>query len=103
MKHSNVKALGLHGKNFIASFLIVLYSSKYFIIQNKLFEKGRDFCGHLENHTIRAHSYYLILGSDNYSSSEEERDNSRPPMWSKYPLDVQKEFDYDSPHDLDSD
>lgn len=24
-------------------------------------------------------------------------------MWSKYPLDVQKEFDYDSPHDLDSD
>ncbi|KAJ1072717.1 PREDICTED: probable RNA polymerase II nuclear localization protein SLC7A6OS [Capra hircus] len=43
-------------------------------------------------------------GSDNYSSvSEEDRDNSRPPMWSKYPLDVQKEFDYDSPHDLDSD
>uniref|UniRef100_A0A8C6CRQ7 Probable RNA polymerase II nuclear localization protein SLC7A6OS n=1 Tax=Moschus moschiferus TaxID=68415 RepID=A0A8C6CRQ7_MOSMO len=43
-------------------------------------------------------------GSDNYSSvSEEERDNSRPPMWSKYPLDVQKEFDYDNPHDLDSD
>ncbi|CAI9161912.1 unnamed protein product [Rangifer tarandus platyrhynchus] len=43
-------------------------------------------------------------GSDNYSSvSEEERDNSRPPMWSKYPLDVQKEFGYDSPHDLDSD
>lgn len=84
-------------------FKIVLYSSKYFIIQN-FFEKGRDFCGHLENHTIRAHSCYLTLGSDNYSSvSEEERDNSRPPMWSKYPLDVQKEFDYDSPHDLDSD
>ncbi|XP_066205019.1 probable RNA polymerase II nuclear localization protein SLC7A6OS [Saccopteryx leptura] len=43
-------------------------------------------------------------GSDDYSSlSEEERGNSRPQMWSKYPLDVQKEFGYDSTHDLDSD
>lgn len=37
MKHSNVKGLGLHGKNFIAFFKIVLCSSKYLIIQNKLF------------------------------------------------------------------
>uniref|UniRef100_A0A452UY36 Probable RNA polymerase II nuclear localization protein SLC7A6OS n=1 Tax=Ursus maritimus TaxID=29073 RepID=A0A452UY36_URSMA len=43
-------------------------------------------------------------GSDEYDSlSEEEGGNSRPEMWSKYPLDVQKEFGYDSPHDLDSD
>ncbi|XP_078295044.1 putative RNA polymerase II nuclear localization protein SLC7A6OS [Panthera onca] len=43
-------------------------------------------------------------GSDEYDSfSEEERGSSRPQMWSKYPLDVQKEFGYDSPHDLDSD
>lgn len=43
-------------------------------------------------------------GSDDYNSlSEEERGNSRPQIWSKYPLDVQKEFGYDSPHDLDSD
>ncbi|XP_004459671.1 probable RNA polymerase II nuclear localization protein SLC7A6OS [Dasypus novemcinctus] len=43
-------------------------------------------------------------GSDEYSSlSEEERGTSRPQMWSRYPLDVQKEFGYDSPHDLDSD
>ncbi|EPY84177.1 putative RNA polymerase II nuclear localization protein SLC7A6OS [Camelus dromedarius] len=43
-------------------------------------------------------------GSDEYSSlSEEERDHSRPQIWSKYPLDVQKEFGYDSPHDLNSD
>uniref|UniRef100_A0A673UGD2 Probable RNA polymerase II nuclear localization protein SLC7A6OS n=2 Tax=Suricata suricatta TaxID=37032 RepID=A0A673UGD2_SURSU len=42
--------------------------------------------------------------SDEYGSfSEEERGNSRPQMWSKYPLDVQKEFGYDSPDDLDSD
>ncbi|MEJ1276090.1 solute carrier family 7 member 6 opposite strand [Cricetulus griseus] len=34
--------------------------------------------------------------------SEEER-GSRQLMWSKYPLDVQKEFGYDNPHDLDSD
>ncbi|XP_049720525.1 probable RNA polymerase II nuclear localization protein SLC7A6OS [Elephas maximus indicus] len=33
--------------------------------------------------------------------SEEERGSSRPQMWSKYPLDVQKEFGYDS--SLDSD
>lgn len=80
--------------------------SKYFIIGNKtdFFEKGRGFCGHLENHTIRAHSCYLILVSDDYNSlSEEEGDNRGPQMWSKYPLDVQKEFGYDSPHDLDSD
>lgn len=50
------------------------------------------------------HSCCLILGSDEYSSlSEEERGNSKPRTWSKYPLDVQKEFGYDSPHDLDSD
>ncbi|XP_010960821.1 putative RNA polymerase II nuclear localization protein SLC7A6OS [Camelus bactrianus] len=43
-------------------------------------------------------------GSDEYSSlSEEERDHGRPQIWSKYPLDVQKEFGYDSPHDLNSD
>ncbi|KAM5208166.1 putative RNA polymerase II nuclear localization protein SLC7A6OS [Hipposideros larvatus] len=43
-------------------------------------------------------------GSDEYSSlSEEERGSSRRQVWSKYPLDVQKEFGYDSPHDLDSD
>ncbi|XP_004431819.1 PREDICTED: probable RNA polymerase II nuclear localization protein SLC7A6OS [Ceratotherium simum simum] len=43
-------------------------------------------------------------GSNEFSSlSEEERGSSRPQMWSKYPLDVQKEFGYDSPHDLDSD
>ncbi|XP_020949821.1 probable RNA polymerase II nuclear localization protein SLC7A6OS [Sus scrofa] len=43
-------------------------------------------------------------GSDDYNSlSEEERDNSSPQRWSKYPLDVQKEFGYDGPHDLDSD
>ncbi|XP_035965084.1 putative RNA polymerase II nuclear localization protein SLC7A6OS isoform X1 [Halichoerus grypus] len=43
-------------------------------------------------------------GSDEYNSlSEEERGNGPPQMWSKYPLDVQKEFGYDSPHDLDSD
>ncbi|XP_016056260.1 PREDICTED: probable RNA polymerase II nuclear localization protein SLC7A6OS [Miniopterus natalensis] len=43
-------------------------------------------------------------GSDEYNSlSEEEGGNSRPQMWSKYPLDVQKEFGYDSTHDLDSD
>nr|XP_054310074.1 probable RNA polymerase II nuclear localization protein SLC7A6OS [Pongo pygmaeus] len=44
-------------------------------------------------------------GSADYDSlSEEERgSSSRQQMWSKYPLDVQKEFGYDSPHDLDSD
>nr|KAF6286407.1 solute carrier family 7 member 6 opposite strand [Myotis myotis] len=43
-------------------------------------------------------------GSDECNGlSEEERGNSRPQMWSKYPLDVQKEFGYDSTHDLDSD
>lgn len=69
-----------------------------------LFEKGRGFLGHLGNHTIRAHACYLILGSDEYSSlSEEESGSSRPQMWRKYPLDVQKEFGYDNPHDLDSD
>ncbi|XP_008065516.1 probable RNA polymerase II nuclear localization protein SLC7A6OS [Carlito syrichta] len=35
--------------------------------------------------------------------SEEERGSRRQQMWSKYPLDVQKEFGYDNPHDLDSD
>ncbi|KAI5136858.1 probable RNA polymerase II nuclear localization protein SLC7A6OS [Manis pentadactyla] len=46
----------------------------------------------------------VCRGSDEYSSlSEEERGNSEPRIWSKYPLDVQKEFGYDSPHDLDSD
>ncbi|ELW50359.1 probable RNA polymerase II nuclear localization protein SLC7A6OS [Tupaia chinensis] len=43
-------------------------------------------------------------GSDEYNSlSEEESGCSRQCMWSKYPLDVQKEFGYDNPHDLDSD
>ncbi|XP_027999006.2 probable RNA polymerase II nuclear localization protein SLC7A6OS isoform X2 [Eptesicus fuscus] len=43
-------------------------------------------------------------GSDEYHSlSEEERGSSRPQVGSKYPLDVQKEFGYDSPRDLDSD
>ncbi|XP_014683117.2 probable RNA polymerase II nuclear localization protein SLC7A6OS [Equus asinus] len=43
-------------------------------------------------------------GCDEYSSlSEEESGSSRPQMWRKYPLDVQKEFGYDNPHDLDSD
>ncbi|XP_004057909.1 probable RNA polymerase II nuclear localization protein SLC7A6OS [Gorilla gorilla gorilla] len=43
-------------------------------------------------------------GSADYNSlSEEERGSSRQRIWSKYPLDVQKEFGYDSPHDLDSD
>uniref|UniRef100_G1P5Y0 Probable RNA polymerase II nuclear localization protein SLC7A6OS n=1 Tax=Myotis lucifugus TaxID=59463 RepID=G1P5Y0_MYOLU len=43
-------------------------------------------------------------GSDECNGlSEEERGNSRPQTWSKYPLDVQKEFGYDSTHDLDSD
>ncbi|XP_059523682.1 probable RNA polymerase II nuclear localization protein SLC7A6OS isoform X2 [Myotis daubentonii] len=43
-------------------------------------------------------------GSDECTGlSEEERGNSRPQVWSKYPLDVQKEFGYDSTHDLDSD
>ncbi|XP_008565350.1 PREDICTED: probable RNA polymerase II nuclear localization protein SLC7A6OS [Galeopterus variegatus] len=43
-------------------------------------------------------------GSDEYSSlSEEERGCSRRQMWNKYPLDVQKEFGYDNPQDLDSD
>ncbi|MBZ3878028.1 putative RNA polymerase II nuclear localization protein SLC7A6OS [Sciurus carolinensis] len=37
------------------------------------------------------------------SFSEEERGSSRRQVWSKYPLDVQKEFGYDNPHDLDSD
>ncbi|KAF6079474.1 solute carrier family 7 member 6 opposite strand [Phyllostomus discolor] len=42
--------------------------------------------------------------SDEYNSfSDEEGGSSRPHMWNKYPLDVQKEFGYDSPHDLDSD
>ncbi|XP_055001409.1 probable RNA polymerase II nuclear localization protein SLC7A6OS [Sorex araneus] len=40
--------------------------------------------------------------SGDYSScSEDERGNRRPQLWSKYPLDVQKEFDYDSPSELD--
>jgi|UniRef100_A0A250XYF8 hypothetical protein len=42
--------------------------------------------------------------SDEYNSlSEEERGSSRQQVWSKYALDVQKEFGYDNPHDLDSD
>ncbi|XP_014399395.1 PREDICTED: probable RNA polymerase II nuclear localization protein SLC7A6OS [Myotis brandtii] len=40
-------------------------------------------------------------GSDECDSlSEDERGNSRPQMWSKYPLYVQKEFGYDSTYDL---
>uniref|UniRef100_G1Q0A6 Probable RNA polymerase II nuclear localization protein SLC7A6OS n=1 Tax=Myotis lucifugus TaxID=59463 RepID=G1Q0A6_MYOLU len=43
-------------------------------------------------------------GSDEWDSlSEEERGNSRPRMWGKYPVDVQKEFGYDSTDDLDWD
>nr|KAF6330254.1 hypothetical protein mMyoMyo1_012252 [Myotis myotis] len=40
-------------------------------------------------------------GSDECDSlSEEERGNSRPHMWSKYPLYAQEEFGYDSTYDL---
>ncbi|XP_003472045.1 probable RNA polymerase II nuclear localization protein SLC7A6OS [Cavia porcellus] len=39
-------------------------------------------------------------GSDEYDSLSEEERGSRQQMWRKYPLDVQKEFDYDN---LDSD
>ncbi|XP_036044652.1 probable RNA polymerase II nuclear localization protein SLC7A6OS [Onychomys torridus] len=42
-------------------------------------------------------------GSNEYNSFSEEERDSRHLMWSKYPLDVQKEFGYDNPHDLDSD
>ncbi|XP_004690499.1 PREDICTED: probable RNA polymerase II nuclear localization protein SLC7A6OS [Condylura cristata] len=43
-------------------------------------------------------------GSDEYNSlSEEEGGHRRPQLWSKYPVNVQKEFGYDSSHDLDSD
>ncbi|XP_028624344.1 probable RNA polymerase II nuclear localization protein SLC7A6OS [Grammomys surdaster] len=42
-------------------------------------------------------------GSDEYNSLSEEERSCRRPVWSKYPLDVQKEFGYDSSHDLDSD
>lgn len=42
-------------------------------------------------------------GSDEYNSLSEEERSCERLMWSKYPLDVQKEFDYDSPHGLDSD
>ncbi|XP_012868082.1 PREDICTED: probable RNA polymerase II nuclear localization protein SLC7A6OS [Dipodomys ordii] len=43
-------------------------------------------------------------GSDDSNSlSEEERDFNVRQVWSKYPLDVQKAFDYDNPQDLDSD
>ncbi|KAL1785074.1 putative RNA polymerase II nuclear localization protein SLC7A6OS [Sigmodon hispidus] len=42
-------------------------------------------------------------GSNEYSSLSEEEGDSRQLVWSKYPLDVQKEFDYDNAHDLDSD
>ncbi|XP_040838419.1 probable RNA polymerase II nuclear localization protein SLC7A6OS [Ochotona curzoniae] len=42
-------------------------------------------------------------GSDESSFSEEERGSSGRHRWNKYPLDVQKEFGYDGPHDLDSD
>ncbi|EGW10092.1 Protein SLC7A6OS [Cricetulus griseus] len=41
--------------------------------------------------------------SNEYNSLSEEERGSRQLMWSKYPLDVQKEFGYDNPHDLDSD
>ncbi|XP_038953402.1 probable RNA polymerase II nuclear localization protein SLC7A6OS isoform X1 [Rattus norvegicus] len=42
-------------------------------------------------------------GSDEYNSLSDEERSCRRLVWSKYPLDVQKEFGYDSPHDLDSD
>ncbi|KAH0513301.1 probable RNA polymerase II nuclear localization protein SLC7A6OS isoform X2 [Microtus ochrogaster] len=42
-------------------------------------------------------------GSNEYNSLSEEESSSRQLVWSKYPLDVQKEFGYDNPHDLDSD
>lgn len=42
-------------------------------------------------------------GSDEHNSLSEEERSCRRPVWSKYPLDVQKEFGYDSSHDLDSD
>lgn len=41
-------------------------------------------------------------GSDEYNSLSEEESSCRR-LWSKYPSDVQKEFGYDSPHDVDSD
>ncbi|XP_016041313.1 probable RNA polymerase II nuclear localization protein SLC7A6OS [Erinaceus europaeus] len=46
-----------------------------------------------------------ISRDSEYSSfSEEEGGSSRRQRWSsKYPFDTQKEFDYDCPHDLDSD
>jgi hypothetical protein len=47
--------------------------------------------------------FYLPEGSDEYNSLSEEERSCERLMWSKYPLDVQKEFDYDSPHGLDSD
>lgn len=57
-----------------------------------------------KNHAGGVHSCFLIPGSDECNGlSEEERGNSRPQMWSKYPVGVQKEFGYDSTHDLDSD
>lgn len=42
-------------------------------------------------------------GSDEYNSLSEEEAHSRRMVWTKYPLDVQKEFGYDNPHDVDSD
>nr|XP_044997862.1 probable RNA polymerase II nuclear localization protein SLC7A6OS isoform X2 [Jaculus jaculus] len=41
--------------------------------------------------------------SEEYNSLSEEEGGSRRLVWSKYPSDVQKEFGYDNPHDLDSD
>ena len=46
--------------------------------------------------------FYLLVGSDEYNSLSEEESSCRR-LWSKYPSDVQKEFGYDSPHDVDSD
>ncbi|XP_021488102.1 probable RNA polymerase II nuclear localization protein SLC7A6OS [Meriones unguiculatus] len=42
-------------------------------------------------------------GSDEYNSLSEEERGSNRLVWNKYPLDVQKEFDYDNLHDIDSD
>lgn len=65
---------------------------------------GRSSQSPKKNDAGGVHSRSLIPGSDECNGlSEEERGSSRPQVWSKYPLDVQKEFGYDSTHDLDSD
>lgn len=72
--------------------------------KKQTFLRREGALSHLKYHTVGVYSYYLVLDSDEYNSvSEEEGGTSRAQMWNKYPLDVQKEFGYDSSHDLDSD